>query len=794
MAAKRKFTEEELQTEAALYGAMFGLRPPLVKSSRRKPIALRISLVEVFERLHRVKADPWQKDFCERLQMATLGQHVRGTRAIIHAQSQIGKSVIMAQIFPAWILGHDPYYRIALLTYNKDNSMKHSDVALDYMRSAEYKAIFPNTESHVPSIASKTKWATNGRKSLRDGQPSFNPVGLQSGFTGNGADVVLIDDPYKDLQEAISATIKPKIESKWKDLTLPRITDQTNVFGMFHRYHHEDFAGYLLATGTFDYWRYASQADGDFFDKASGRTFADPMGRAVGEYLSPRFTEDHYREVKTYPSLWASQYQGRPSADVGKFFNVDLIHKLEGEQLRQKSEEIVYWVRSWDNAATDEGGAFTVGMKVGITADGDILFTDMKRDQLDTAQRYALQLETAKADTATVPIRIPQDPGSAGKDTAVTTVKMFADAGFECISEVVSGSKEIRAHLFSLKVNSGKVSIAKGAWNDAMINELENFPLSIYKDIVDSSADGVNHLDKLLTKGNVISYMVPDRTLIGWSAFAEKFGRTIPSHWEVYVGINYNPNPAIPSGVAIMTRAAANAHLGEKLFLVGCQKGSASSFADLLEWVNKYLKTVIDRPKAKPLENVRIVVNPEVEPMIPVLYQKLAVGVEIFRHNAMAGIPETNWYMQPRVGHRHPFNIGQVDTSFYWLCADAQLDVATNEFGLLSARQEAKSWTFTDKNEPQPHGGTVLNAVRMIAHQFRTHATPLTHTEKFTAHLRAVNPDLLSHVEATADVELTRAIVRRDWERQQKPENVIDNETNAFTTAIQQNEGAFELL
>lgn len=794
MGAKTKFSDAELEDEAIIYGALHGLRPTPVKSSRRNPIVLRISLVEVFERLHRVKADPWQRDFCERLQNATLNQHTRGTRAIIHAQSQIGKSVIMAQIFPVWLLGHDPCYRIALLTYNKENSMKHSDVALDYMRSAEYQSMFPNTDARVPSIASKTKWSTVGRKSVRDGQPSFNPVGLQSGFTGNGADVVLVDDPYKDLQEAISPTIKPKIESKWKDLTLPRISDQTNVFGMFHRYHHEDFAGYLLATGTFDYWRYASQADGDFFDKASGRTFSDPMGRAVGEYLSPRFGEDHYAEAKTYPSLWASQYQGRPAADVGKFFNVDLLQKLEGDALFQKAEECVYWVRSWDNAATDEGGAFTVGTKIGITSSGDLLITDLKREQCDTAKRYELQLNTAKADTPAVPIRIPQDPGSAGKDTAVTTVDMFTKEGFECISEVVSGSKEIRAHSLSLKVNSAKVFLAKGEWNDALINEFENFPLSIYKDIVDATADGSNHLDKLLRKGNVLPYFVPDRTLVSWADFAAKFGRKIPSHWEVYVGINYNPNPSIPSGIAIVTRAAANAHLGEKLFLVGCQKGPATSFADLLEWVNKYLKSVIDRPPTNPLENVRIVVNPEVEPMLPVLYQKLAVGVETFKHPPMSGIPETNWYMQAKLGHRHPFNIGQADTGFYWLCANSQIEVAENEFGLLSARQEAKSWTFTDKNEPQPHGGTVLNAVRMIAHQFRTNAAPLTKTEEFTAHLRTVNPDLLPQVEASAEIELTRAIVRREWEQSQRPENVIHNETNEFTTAIQENEGVFEPL
>ncbi len=65
---------------------------------------------------------------------------------------------------------------------------------------------------------------------------------------------------------------------------------------MFHRYHQADLAGYLLAGGEFDYWRYAAEADGDYIDDETGLVYPDPLNRQVGEYISSRFSTNYFEK------------------------------------------------------------------------------------------------------------------------------------------------------------------------------------------------------------------------------------------------------------------------------------------------------------------------------------------------------------------------------------------------------------------------------------------------------------------------------------------------------------------
>src|SRR5438067_1088306 len=61
------------------------------------------------------KLDPWQQVLCNRLsRLAT----ERGQRILVHAPPQIGKSILVSQRFPAWLLARRPTERIKLAAYN----------------------------------------------------------------------------------------------------------------------------------------------------------------------------------------------------------------------------------------------------------------------------------------------------------------------------------------------------------------------------------------------------------------------------------------------------------------------------------------------------------------------------------------------------------------------------------------------------------------------------------------------------------------------------------------------------
>lgn len=89
-------------------------------------------------------------------------------------------------------------------------------------------------------------------------------------------------------------------------------------------------------------------------------------------------------------------------------------------------------------------------------------------------------------------IRIPQDPGAAGKIVASAYAKMLS--GFTVQVVAVSGSKQLRATPFAAQWQNGNVAVMSGDWNDAYFTQLESFPESKHDDMVDASSDSFNEL------------------------------------------------------------------------------------------------------------------------------------------------------------------------------------------------------------------------------------------------------------------------------------------------------------
>lgn len=183
-------------------------------------------------------------------------------------------------------------------------------------------------------------------------------------------------------------------------------------------------------------------------------------------------------------------------ASAGKFFKRMQI-SVDG-MLEQLPADVVFWCRAWDIAATDEterGDAdFTAGVLIGKRKNGRFVVADVINQRIKAGDVEKLIHITAIADKnkygATATIRIPQDPGAAGKIVASSYVKMLA--GFNVKVVAVSGSKELRATPFAAQWQNGNVDILIAEWNEAYFNQLESFPQSLHDDMVDASSDAFN--------------------------------------------------------------------------------------------------------------------------------------------------------------------------------------------------------------------------------------------------------------------------------------------------------------
>jgi predicted phage terminase large subunit-like protein len=431
------------------------------------------------ERTTRHKLDGWQLHLCGVLEGLA---ETTGRRLLIAAPPQFGKSIIVSQRFPAWLLARKPEHRVKLACYNITHATKFARIVRDLMQSVEYRAMFPDPALRVPALTSAEEWSTAARLSLRDSQPSFKALGLATGFVGQGADTLIIDDPYADPKDAYSKIVNAGVHGFWSDTAKPRLNEETNVVVMFHRYTEIDLAGWLMEQepGEWELLRYAAVADGDYAHPESGNVYPDPMGREEGEYLSARFSPEWYAKQAENSFVWLSQFQGRPTAKEGAFFKVGMLDIVDAVPAS------VRWCRGWDLAATAGGGDWTAAVRLGVDPEGFWWVKDVARGQWgpDDVEREIKQ--TAELDGSQTRVFIPQDPGQAGKAQAKSLTRLLA--GFGVVTEPQSGSKETRAFNLAAQVNAGNVRLLRGEWNRAFVEELRAFPFGKNDDQVDAAS------------------------------------------------------------------------------------------------------------------------------------------------------------------------------------------------------------------------------------------------------------------------------------------------------------------
>ena len=153
-------------------------------------------------------------------------------------------------------------------------------------------------------------------------------------------------------------------------------------------------------------------------------------------------------------------------------------------------------VRGWDLAATEKTDNndpdWTSGVKLGRSrATGRFII--LHRTALRAAPHTVEQtiMNTAAADGRAVIVRLPQDPGQAGKAQAQTLVTKLA--GYIVRTTRPTGDKIVRFSPFSAQCEAGNVDVLRGAWNEDLFDNLEAFPEAAHDDDVDACSEGFGH-------------------------------------------------------------------------------------------------------------------------------------------------------------------------------------------------------------------------------------------------------------------------------------------------------------
>lgn len=426
----------------------------------------------MFKERHKYK---WMHNWHHQVVCDALMKVFRGEakRLIINIPPRYSKTELAVINFMAWCFGKAPDSEFIHVSYSATLAANNAFQTRNLVQEEAYLKVFPNLTLRDDSKA-KDDWRTS------DGGVCYSQ-GTGGTITGFGAGklrdtfggAIIIDDPHK-ASEARSDTIRKSV-IEWFQNTLESRTNSpdTPIILIMQRLHEEDLAGWLLDGGNGEVWEHLELSA------------IQPDGSAL--WPEKHTIQELNRMELAAPYVFSGQYRQRPSPPAGGFFkpdNIEIVDALPSEILKE--------VRAWDLASSENEGDFTAGPRMVKGKDNIIYIVDMVHGQWGPDGVNRTIKQTAEMDGKKVVIRLPQDPGQAGKSQAKSFITMLA--GFSVVVETVSGDKITRAQPFAAQVNVGNVKMLRGPWNKTLIDELRNFPNAKYDDQVDGLSDGYNYL------------------------------------------------------------------------------------------------------------------------------------------------------------------------------------------------------------------------------------------------------------------------------------------------------------
>ncbi len=423
-----------------------------------------------------------------------LEAHARGEilNLMVLCPPQHGKSELVTVRYPVWRLENDPKLRVVVSAYNQSYVDK---LARKIRRIAVARGTFKFSSDR--NAASEWELAAGG---------GMLAVGIGGGLTGNPAELAIIDDPIKGREDAESETYREKVWEWYVDELSTRIQQDGQKLLVLTPWHEDDLRGRILNSSESKRWTVVKLP-------AICESEGDPLGRMIGEPLcEERRNLEWLLEQKALGERsFQALYQCDPTPREGSFFQIGKLI----ENVRDEVPKIVRWSRAWDLASSRGNGDFTVGVLMGVDTVGRFWLADVVRGQWSPDERNERMRQTAVLDGHLVSIRLPQDPGQAGKEQAQALTRLLA--GYSVKAIPVTGDKQVRADPFAAQVNAGNVFLMRAPWNGAVIEELRQFPSGRHDDVVDAAADAFNELTAGIPVG-MPTYMPPRSEAMGYSA------------------------------------------------------------------------------------------------------------------------------------------------------------------------------------------------------------------------------------------------------------------------------------
>jgi len=393
-------------------------------------------------------------------------------RLMVQMPPGSAKSTYGSVLFPAWFMARGHKAQVI--------AVAHTASLAGYFGQGVRRAIEAHAGLLGVGIAKDSK--ASSRFALDTGAEYF-ATGVRGPITGRRADLIIIDDPVKSWAEAESQVARDALYDWYRGELSARLKPGGRIVLIMTRWHEDDLAGRLQdAEAGWECLRLPAFAEA-----------GDALGRAPGEVLWPEWQDAAAvtrRRLEVGERAFAAMYQQAPRPPEAALFRSERI------QLLPEAPAVRHCVRGWDLAASLPAAGrspdYTVGLKLGMTAENLLVVLDVVRFQGSPAQVEARIQDVTRQDGTGVTVALPQDPGQAG----MAQIAMLSRglAGFRIVSTPERDAKVVRAMPAATQIDAGNMTMVAAPWNDAFLAELKTFPHGAKDDQVDALSRAVNTL------------------------------------------------------------------------------------------------------------------------------------------------------------------------------------------------------------------------------------------------------------------------------------------------------------
>lgn len=393
-------------------------------------------------------------------------------RVIVSMPPRHGKSELVSKWFPFWYLANFPENKIILASYE-------AEFAASWGRKVR-QLVVEHGPGHGVELNQDGSKAANNWETSRGG--GMVTAGVGGPITGKGANLLIIDDPIKNFEEAYSATYRQRTWDWWLSTARTRLEPGGVVVIVMTRWHEDDIVGRIkeeMKVGS-EHWhelRFPAIAEE-----------SDELGREPGQALWPeRYPEDVLLKLKPGNSLvWAGLYQQRPAPTEG-----GIIKRAWLKFYDEKPKRFDEVLQSWDLTFKGEmDNDYVVGSVWG-RAGANCYLLDLVREKMD----FPKTLRVFKSMTLAHPqARRKLVEEAANGAALIATLKDKIPGIIPCKPR---GTKEARLAAVSGVFESGNVFLPNRnlcAWVDDYIEELVSFPGTKNDDQVDVTSQALARL------------------------------------------------------------------------------------------------------------------------------------------------------------------------------------------------------------------------------------------------------------------------------------------------------------